>query len=229
MVHQLRLNALNRPHQLHHPSSHRFQQGHRQAFTARNQQNRLARLQQRLHLLGGNATVEVDSVGEAALMNKLLAGCSVWTVPDQVDFNLPRDPAGVDEGVHHLMDALLALHHAAAIHHAERLIREAGLGRWQRDAVRDHLRAAGGQALAQQLGKELGEADAAGYLGFRCEAFGDAPVIGSSECMVKIQGRLWLSMVGQGYSTQRRTSPFLICWIGPRSVSHVAPCFGGSD
>lgn len=65
-----------------------------------------------------------------------------------------------------------------ADHHTERLIREAGLGRWQRDAVGDHLRVGGGHALAQLLGQELGDADAAAAVGFWGEGFGDAPVIG---------------------------------------------------
>ena len=73
-------------------------------------------------------------------------------VNDEVGFYLAREPAGVDEGVHHLLDALLALHQATAVDHAERLIREAGLGRRQRDAAGDHLRVGSRQTLAQLLG-----------------------------------------------------------------------------
>lgn len=113
-----------------------------------------------------------------ALVYELLVGGSRLTVADQVGFDLAGGSAGVDQGVHHLLDALLALHQAADVHHAERLIREAGLGRWQRDAVGDHLRVGGGQALAQLLGQELGDADAAAAVGFRGEGLGDAPVIG---------------------------------------------------
>ena len=84
----------------------------------------------------------------------------------------------MDEGVHHRLDALLALHHAAAVHGAERLIREAALDRWQRDAVGDHLWVGGRQALAQLLGQELGDADAGPAVSFRGEGLGQAPEIG---------------------------------------------------
>ena len=170
VLNQLGDPALNRPHHRHNSGRHGFQQGHRQAFKVGHQQNRLAALQQRLHLLGGNAAVEVDAVGEAGLVHKLLAGGAGGAVADQVGLNLAGGPAGVDEGVHHLLDALLALHQATAVHHTERLIREAGLGRWQRDAVGDHQRVGGGQALAQLLGQELGDADAAAAVGFRVRA-----------------------------------------------------------
>lgn len=65
-----------------------------------------------------------------------------------------------------------------ADHHTERLIREAGLNRWQCDAAGDHLRVGGGQALAQLLGQELGDADAAAAVGFGGEGIGEPPVIG---------------------------------------------------
>lgn len=68
-------------------------------------------------------------------------------VADQVGFDLAGGPAGMDEGVHHLMDTLLPVDHAAAVHHAKWLIRESDLGRWQRDAAGDHLRVGDGQAL----------------------------------------------------------------------------------
>ena len=64
-----------------------------------------------------------------------------------------------------------------ADHHTEGVIREAGLGRWQRDAAGD-LRVGARQALAQLLGQELGDADAAAAVGFGGEGIGDAPVIG---------------------------------------------------
>jgi len=69
----------------------------------------------------------------------------------------------------------------AAENHAEWLIREAGLSLWQRNAVGDHRRVGGGQALAQLLGQELGDADAAAAVGFRGEGFGDASIIGVVE------------------------------------------------
>ena len=178
MLHQLRDAALNRPHDGHHPRSHRLKQGYRQAFKVGHQQDRLTALQQRLHLLGGNTAMKMDAIGHAGLVHELLASGARSAVTDEVGFYLARDPAGVDEGVHHLLDALLALHQAAAVHHAERLVREAGLGHWRRDAAGDHLRVSGGQALAQLLGQELGDADAAAAVGFRGEGFGDAPVIG---------------------------------------------------
>ena len=46
------------------------------------------------------------------------AGCS-WPAGHVGPLNLE----GLDQGVRHLMDSLLALHHAAPVHHAERLIR----------------------------------------------------------------------------------------------------------
>ena len=122
--------------------------------------------------------MEMDAIAEAGLVHELLASGARSAVTDEVGFYLARDPAGVDEGVHHLLDALLALHQAAAVHHAERLVREACLGRRQRDAAGDHLRVSGRQTLAQLLGQELGDADAAAAVGFRGEGFGDAPVIG---------------------------------------------------
>jgi hypothetical protein len=93
--------------------------------------------------------------------------------------------------VHHLVDALLAHHQAAAEHHAERMIREACLGRWHRDAVGDHLLVGGVQTLAKLLGQDLGDADAAAAVGFRGEGFGDVPVIGAIEMQVRIQGKPW--------------------------------------
>lgn len=113
-------------------------------------------------------------MSKAGLLHELLAGCAVGAIADQVGLDLAGGQAGVDEGVHHLMDALLALHQAADVHHAERLIREAGLGRWQRDAVEDHLRVVEVQALAQQLSQELGDADAAAAVDYQGEGFGDA-------------------------------------------------------
>lgn len=116
--------------------------------------------------------MEVDAVGEAGLVYELLAGSAGGTFADQTCFDLAVVAACVDEGVHHLTDALPSLHHA------ERLIREAGLGRWQRDAAEDHLRAWWRAGLAQLLGQELGDADAAAAMDFRGEGFGDAPVTG---------------------------------------------------
>ena len=128
-------------------------------------------------MLGGNAAMEMDAIGQPGLVHGLLASGALSAVTDEVGFNLARDPAGVDEGVHHLLDALLALHQAAAVDHTERLIREAGLGRRKHDAVGDHLRVSCRQALAQPLGQELENTDAAAAVGFRGEGFGGAPVI----------------------------------------------------
>jgi hypothetical protein len=97
-------------------------------------------LQKGLHLFGGYTSVEVEAVNEAGLVHELLAGCAVGAVADQVGFDLAGDLASVSEGVHNLVNELLAFHHAHALHDAERLIREAGLGRWQSDTAGDYLR-----------------------------------------------------------------------------------------
>ena len=58
--------------------------------------------------------MEMDAIGHAGLVHELLASGARSAVTDEVGFYLARDPAGVDEGVHHLLDALLTLHQAAA-------------------------------------------------------------------------------------------------------------------
>lgn len=88
--------------------------------------------------------------------------------------------AGVDELVHHLLDALLTLHHGAAIHHAERLIGEAHLGRWQRDAIGGSPAVAGRRAHAKLLSQELKDADTGAAVGFQIELLDETPVIGVS-------------------------------------------------
>ena len=60
------------------------------------------------------------------------------------------------------------------------LLREAGLGRRQRDVAGDHLRVGSRQSLTELLGQELGNADAAFAVGFGGKGFGDAQVIGGA-------------------------------------------------
>ena len=159
------------------PQQPYFKQSHRQPLKFRHQQNCLAALKQRLHLLGWNAAVELDAVGETGLVHERLARDALVAVADQVGFNLAGRLAGVDEGVHHTLDTLLPLHHAAAVDHEIRLIRKTELGGWQCDAAEDHLRVGGGQALAQLLGQALEDGDDAAAVSFRGEGFGDTPVI----------------------------------------------------
>lgn len=118
------------------------------------------------------------AIGETSLVHKLLAGRPGRAVADQIFFDLTGGFASVDQGVRHLMDALLPLNQAAAVDHEERLIHKAGMGRWQRDAAGDDLGVGGGQALAQLLGEEPVHADIAASIDFRDEDFSDAPVIG---------------------------------------------------
>ena len=153
-------------------------------------------MQQRLDLCGGNATMEMNAGGETGLMHKLLASGAIGALANQIGFNLAGGLASEDQRLHNSLDALLALHHAAAVHHAKRMIRKAGLGCLQRDAVGDHSRVGGGQALAQLLGQELGNAYAAAAVGFRGEGFGDAPVTGTGGMYGEYSG-VMLILVGK--------------------------------
>ena len=60
-----------------------------------------------------------------------------------------RQKASDEQGVHYRVVALMALHQRAEVHLPERLIRKAGLGRWQREAVGNHLRVGARQALGK--------------------------------------------------------------------------------
>jgi hypothetical protein len=55
-LHQLGDPALNRQYHRHHSGSHGFQESHRQTLNA-------GHPQERLHLHGGNAAVELDAIG----------------------------------------------------------------------------------------------------------------------------------------------------------------------
>lgn len=165
-MHQLGDATGDGAHHRHHPGRHRLKQGHRQAFKVGHQQDRLTALQQQLHMLGGNAAMEMDAIRQAGLVHELLACGARSAVTDQVGFNLAGVPAGVDEGVHNLLDALLTLHQATAVDDAERLIREAGQNCWQRGAVGDDQRIGGGKALLKLVSEELGDADAAASIEF---------------------------------------------------------------
>ena len=79
--------------------------------------------------------MELDATGKAGLTDEILASCTFGTISNQVRFDLAGGLASLDEGVHNLMNALLAFHHAAAIHHAEGLIQEAGLAVWYGNAL----------------------------------------------------------------------------------------------
>ena len=142
--------------------------------------------------------MEVNAVGETGLVHKLLASDAIGALADQVGFDLAGGLASEDQRMHNSLDAFLGLHHAAAVHHAKRLIRIAGLVRWQRDAVGDHLRVGGGQALAKLLSQKLGDADAAAAVGFRGEGFGDAPVIGVVGMHGEDPGQALAASVGGG-------------------------------
>ena len=75
-----------------------------------------------------------------------------------------------------------------------------------------------GCSWRQQDGDEAGtvaDQNAAGALGFRGEAFGDAQAIGVVGMHGEDPGQGLAAGVGaQEYITQRRSSPFLICWLG---------------
>ena len=82
----------------------------------------------------------VDALGEACLVYELLAGgaggASIWLEERKAWMRM------CTTWWMHFWHSTMR-----ADHHAERLIREAGLGRWQSDAVGDHLRVGGRQAL----------------------------------------------------------------------------------
>ncbi len=80
----------------------------------------------------------------------------------------------MDEGVNHLMDALLALHHATATNHEKQMIRKAGLSNLERDASGGQSKVGGEQALAELLGQELGDTVDAAAVVCQGEGFGDA-------------------------------------------------------
>lgn len=74
-------------------------------------------MQERLLLvLGGNAVVEADAVGEDGLGYELNPGWAFGAAADQVSFVLARGLGAIDEGMHNQRDALLPLHRAAAMH-----------------------------------------------------------------------------------------------------------------
>jgi hypothetical protein len=82
MLHQFGDATLNLPHHRYHTGSHGVEEGHRQVFKIGHQEDRLGALQELLKLVGWHKPAEVDAIGEAGLMQELLAGGAFGGVAD---------------------------------------------------------------------------------------------------------------------------------------------------